>query len=102
MDEKFKQLLLESTGFEWDDGNKDKNWIQHNVTNSECEQIFFNQPIILHFDSKHSKDENRFYTLGITDLGKKLFVVFTIRNKKIRIISARDMSRKERKIYGAL
>ncbi len=99
MDEKFKNFLLECTGFEWDDGNRDKNWIKHKVSNSECEQIFFNQPLIVHFDVKHSDMEDRFYALGHTDLNRKLFVVFTIRNKKIRIISARDMSKKERKIY---
>jgi len=99
MDERFKKLLLECTGFEWDESNKNKNWIKHKVSNSECEQIFFNQPLIMHFDKKHSDTEDRFYALGHTDLNRKLFVVFTIRNKKIRVISARDMSKKERKIY---
>ncbi|HEC31116.1 MAG TPA: BrnT family toxin [Deltaproteobacteria bacterium] len=102
MDEKFKQLLLECTGFEWDEGNKDKNWIKHKVTSSECEQIFFNQSLIINFDEKHSNTEIRFYALGHTDLSRKLFIVFTVRNKKIRIISARDMSKKERKIYEAM
>jgi len=102
MDEKFKQLLLECTGFEWDEGNKDKNWIKHKVTSNECEQIFFNQPLIINFDEKHSNTEIRFYALGHTDLSRKLFIVFTVRNKKIRIISARDMSKKERKIYEAM
>ena len=102
MDEKFKQLLLECTGFEWDEGNKDKNWIKHKVTSSECEQIFFNQPLIVNLDEKHSNTEIRFYALGHTDLSRKLFIVFTVRNKKIRIISARDMSKKERKIYEAM
>jgi len=46
MDEKFKKILLKCTGFEWDEGNKDKNWIKHKVSNSECEEIFFNQPLI--------------------------------------------------------
>ncbi len=102
MDEKFEKLLLECTGFEWDEGNKDKNWIKHNVTNSECEQIFFNQPLIINLDDKHSNVEIRFYALGHTDLNRKLFIVFTIRNKKIRVISARDLSKKERKIYEAM
>ena len=96
-----KKILHESTGFEWDNGNQDKNWIKHRVSNSECEQIFFNHPLVVHVDEKHSNIEVRYYALGNTDLGRKLFVVFTIRNKKIRIISARDMSRKERKIYEA-
>ena len=102
MDKKFKKLLLECTGFEWNEGNRDKNWIKHKVTSSECEQIFFNQPLIINLDEKHSTGEIRFYALGHTDLNRKLFIVFTIRNKKIRIISARDMSKKERKIYEAL
>ena len=102
MEEKFKKLLLECTGFEWDEGNKDKNWIKHKVSNSECEEIFFNQPLIVNFDEKHSKEEARFYALGHTDLHRKLFIVFTIRDKRIRVISARDMSKKERKIYEAM
>ena len=102
MNEKFKKLLLECTGFEWDEGNRDKNWIKHKVGNSECEEIFFNQPLIVNFDERHSKAEVRFYALGHTDLHRKLFMVFTIRNKKIRVISARDMSKKERKIYEAM
>jgi uncharacterized DUF497 family protein len=101
MDEKFRNLLLECTGFEWDEGNKDKNWLKHKVSNSECEEIFFNQPLIVHFDKNHSTSETRFYALGHTDLTRKLFIVFTLRNRKIRVISARDMSRKERKIYEA-
>jgi len=102
MNEKFKKILRECTGFEWDDGNKDKNWIKHKVSNSECEQIFFNRPLVVHVDAKHSNYEDRYYALGTTDLGRKLFIVFIIRNKKIRILSAKDMSRKERKIYEAL
>ena len=100
MDKKIIELLQECSGFQWDEGNKNKNWIKHQVTNNECEQIFFNQPLIVNYDIKHSYMEQRFYTLGQTDLGRRLFVVFTIRNKKIRIISARDMSKKEREIYG--
>jgi len=102
MDEKLIKLLQECTGFQWDDGNINKNWIKHKVTNYECEQIFFNQPFIVNDDIKHSDTERRFYASGQTDLGRKLFVVFIIRNKKIRIISARDMSKKEREIYRKL
>ena len=102
MNDEFKKLLQECTGFQWDAGNRDKNWLKHKVSNSECEQIFFNQPIIVTRDLKHSDRENRFYVLGQTDLGRKLFVVFTIRNKEIRVISARDMSRNERELYRNL
>ena len=95
-------LLAECTGFEWDDGNKDKNWISHQVTASECEEIFFNQPLVVADDTLHSKDESRYYSLGQTNTGRLLFISFTIRKKLIRIISARDMSRKERKVYRSL
>jgi len=97
-----KKLLQECKRFQWDSGNKDKNWLKHKVSNSECEQIFFNQPFIVSYDSKHSEIEPRFYALGQTDLERKLFVVFTIRKKEIRIISARDMSKKEKEIYWNL
>ncbi|EHO43102.1 BrnT family toxin [Caldithrix abyssi] len=99
MEDEIKKLLQECTGFQWDAGNKDKNWLKHQVANSECEQIFFNKPFLVYHDTRHSDAEHRFYALGQTDLGRKLFVVFTIRNKQIRIISARDMSKKEREIY---
>jgi len=93
------ELLLECTGFEWDESNSVKNWIKHNVSASECEQIFFNHPLVLAEDVKHSKNEKRFYVLGHTNENRLLFVVFTIRSHQIRVISARDMSKKERKVY---
>jgi len=93
------KILQECTGFEWDQHNIDKNWEKHNVTPLECEQIFFNQPLIMGDDTKHSQTEYRFYVLGKTDIGRELFVVFTIRMKKIRIISARDMNKKESRSY---
>ena len=77
-----------------------KNWSKHRVSMSECEEIFFNQPLIVADDEKHSGDEKRFYALGKTDRGKRLFIVFTLRDNKIRIISARGMSKKERSIYA--
>jgi len=87
------------TGFEWDDGNSNKNWIRHKVTQNECEQVFFNTPVIVKDDTKHSDTEKRWYLLGRTDTNRFLFVVFTIRKNLIRIISARDMNKKERNIY---
>jgi len=86
-------------GFDWDKGNITKNYISHNVTFQECEEIFFNRPIFISFDNIHSTNENRFYCLGKTNEGRKLFTVFTIRKNKIRIISSRDMSKKEKNIY---
>jgi uncharacterized DUF497 family protein len=93
------EILASLTGFEWDDGNLTKNWEKHQVSALECEQIFFNRPLIALPDQRHSESEPRFYALGQTDSGRRLFVVFTARANSIRVISARDMSRKERKIY---
>ena len=86
-------------GFDWDEGNKQKNWEKHQVDFRECEEVFFNQPLLIKEDSKHSSQEKRFYVLGRSDIGRTLFLVITLRNNKIRVISARDQSKKERKIY---
>jgi uncharacterized DUF497 family protein len=93
--------LLQITGFQWDQGNLEKNWLKHGVSPLECEEIFFNQPLVVSPDIKHSDREERMYALGRTDADRYLFVVFTVRGRKVRVISARDMSRKERKIYGS-
>ena len=87
-------------GFEWDEGNSDKNWIKHQVPNSECEELFFNLPLMMVDDQKHSQDEQRYYALGQTNGNRWLFIAFTIRENKIRVISARDMSQNERKAYA--
>ena len=91
--------MPEFEGFDWDQGNIEKNWLSHAVTPQEIEQVFFNAPLIVADDEKHSKKEKRFLVLGQTDKGRPLFIVFTMRKKSIRIISARDMNRKERKVY---
>ncbi len=91
--------LEKCTGFQWDKGNITKNWLKHEVSSSECEQIFFNIPLIANDDIKHSEEENIYYTLGKTDTNRFLFIVFTVRENKIRIIPARDMSKKERQVY---
>lgn len=92
-------ILRECIGFEWDEYNIKKNWEKHNVSPLESEQIFFNKPLILAADIKHAKSETRYYALGKTDRDRKLFIAFTIRKLKIRVISSRDMSRKEREDY---
>jgi len=92
-------ILQKCTGFEWDQYNSQKNWEKHKVTPAECEQAFFNRPIVIIEDVKHSQSEKRFYALGKTDLRRKLFIVFTIRNNLIRVISARNMNRKEKRSY---
>ena len=86
-------------GFEWDQGNIDKNLIKHNVENWECEQVFFNDPLVVLDDPKHSIAEKCFAAFGRTDVGRLLVVIFTIRSKLIRVISAREMSRRERNFY---
>ncbi len=92
--------LSSVTGFEWDEGNRDKNWINHQVSNTECEEVFFNLPLLLRPDLTHSTTEVRYFVLGQTNTGRHLFIAFTIRNDKIRVISARVMSKKERTAYG--
>lgn len=87
------------TGFEWDDHNEGKNRDKHQVQPEECEEAFFNIPFIVAEDLKHSATETRFFALGKSDSGRSLFIVFTIRANKVRVISARDMSRKERAVY---
>jgi uncharacterized protein len=94
-----QKILANCIGFEWDQGNSTKNWEQHDVSNVECEEIFFNKPIIVKRDKAHSIPENRYYALGRTNLNRFLFAVFTVRNDKIRIISARDMTDLEKESY---
>ncbi len=91
--------LLKCKGFQWDEGNAEKNWIKHRVSDSESERVFFNRPLVVAEDEKHSEIERRYYALGHTDGGRSLFVVFTIRSDLIRVISARDMNRRERRLY---
>jgi uncharacterized DUF497 family protein len=92
--------LVSVAGFEWDDANKRKN-DKHGVTPAEAEQVFFNQPLLLLDDVKHSQPEARFHALGTTDEGRRLHITFTVRGSgtSIRVISARAMHRKERAIY---
>jgi uncharacterized protein len=91
--------LSQIIGFNWDKGNIDKNWIKHKIKAEECEQAFFNKPLIIFPDPKHSQKEKRLYVLGQTTDNKLLFISFTIRKNEIRIISARKMNKKEQKIY---
>lgn len=92
-------MLQGLKGFDWDAGNRDKNEEKHGVTSMECEEIFFNLPHIVAKDPRHSEGEDRYTALGRTQGRRFLFVAFTLRDNKIRVISARPMSRKERKIY---
>jgi uncharacterized protein len=88
-------------GFEWDDGNARKSVDIHSVGQAEAEQIFLNEPLLIAPDKRHSESETRLHALGRTDEGRLLHITFTLRKSEthIRIISARDMSRKERNQY---
>ena len=86
-------------GFDWDDGNLEKNWELHRVPFWEAEEIFFNEPLVIIGDREHSKAESRYLALGQTDSGRLLFISFTVRRALIRIVSARDMTRRETRIY---
>jgi uncharacterized DUF497 family protein len=92
--------ILESCeGFEWDDGNSSKNWHLHRVTDAESEEVFSNEPIVIIRNSAHSDFESRYAARGVTNSGRRLTVIFTIRNALVRVISARDMTRREERIY---
>lgn len=86
--------------FEWDRGNRDKNLKKHVVTNEEAEQVFTQGRKFIIRDKKHSIFEDRFILWGATSDNRKLNIIFTIRKDKIRIISARNMNRKERRTYA--
>ena len=96
LDELFQSL----EGFQWDEGNSEKTWARHAVSQAECEQLFLNRPIVVSFDEDHSKLERRFVALGHADSGRQLTVVFTVRGLLLRVISGRPMSLRERGIYG--
>ncbi len=92
--------LSKIIGFNWDDGNARKNE-KHGVSTADAEQVFFNVPLLLLDDASHSQQEPRLHALGKTDEGRTLHITFTLRQSSqlIRVISARDMHRKERAIY---
>lgn len=92
--------LAKISGFDWDGGNARKN-DKHGVSAAEAEQVFFNAPLLLLADAKHSQQEARLHALGCTDEGRLLHVTFTLRQagRLIRVISARGMHRKERTVY---
>ena len=95
-------VLERIVGFEWDEANSRKSSEKHGVGQSEAEQVFLNEPLLFVADVRHSAAEDRFHALGRSDRGRLLHVTFTIRQEgtRIRIISARDMSRRERARYA--
>lgn len=88
----------EFAGFDWDAGNLLKSWEKHRVTSEEAEEIFFNDPVI-RSDPAHSQEEERYLAYGVTNGGRFLTVVYTMREDRIRVISARSMSRREREVF---
>lgn len=86
-------------GFDWNKWNVDKNWIKHKASIEECEEIFFDKNKKIMNDKLHSNTEERHIILGKTAKGRLLYIVFTVRKNKIRIISARDINKKEIKLY---
>ncbi len=102
-----EKILAQTTGFDWDAGNIDKIWETHRVLPNEAEEVFFNKPLLLLPDEKHSTMEQRFSALGKTDTARRLFITWTVRHAPpamrtplVRVISARDLSRKERTLYA--
>ncbi len=93
------EIFEKITGFEWDNGNKGKNFISHQVTDEECEEIFFDPDKKILKDVLHSGKEERHILIGQTKKQRLMLAVFTVRENLIRVISARDLNRKERKLY---
>src|ERR1700758_4802205 len=93
--------LSQIEGFEWDEGNSRKSIDKHSVSQAEAEQVFFNEPLLIVEDVRHSSYEIRLHALGQTDAGRLLHISFTLRGngKLIRVVSARTMHRKERIRY---
>jgi len=90
---------MKPTGFEWDAGNNGKNAQKHRVSDRECEEVFFDVRFKVFYDKYHSLAETKYYGLGSTFAGRNIFVVFTVRDDKIRVISARPTNKKERREY---
>ena len=88
--------------FEWDSGNRIKNWKRHKVTTRECEEVFFSGALPIGIQVDPPANEPRFGVIGETSIGRRLFVVFTLRQRRIRIVSARPMTRQEEEDYDLL
>ncbi len=92
----FAALTAQLVGFDWDRGNAEKGWARHGVSRAEAEEVFFNRPVLLAEDAKHPARERRYDLLGLSNGGRLLSVIFTVRRNLVRVISTRPMSRKER------
>lgn len=97
------QILPEFEGFDWDKGNIEKNLKKHDVTAQEAEELFAKEPFVVRRDEHHSNQgEERMQALGKTKAGRRLFIAFTLRSNKIRVISVRDMTPQEEQAYEKL
>lgn len=85
--------------FEWDKGNSDKSLKKHGVRNEEAEEVFFDDKSVLSEDIKHSQAEKRYQVVGKSEKKRLLSIIFTVRGELIRVVSAREASRKERRLY---
>lgn len=94
------EAIYNCNGFDWDDGNSEKNWFLHQLTDGKSEQVFFNIPLIVAPGIKHSQREQRVFVLGRTDADRWLFIAAVVRNNRIRVISAREMNDRETRKYA--
>ena len=95
----YDRILNRVSGFEWDDGNKKKSLIKHEVSNEECEEAFFDYNKEIQKDILHSMNEERYVLIGQTKRKRLLYIIFIIRKDRVRVISARDINKKEEKLY---
>ena len=93
------KVFADVVGFEWDDGNKDKNFKKHGISSSECEEVFEDERRQFYPDIYHSRDEERYVVVGATKRKRMIRLVFSVRDEKFRVISARPINRKERNLY---
>ncbi|MBP7967062.1 BrnT family toxin [Candidatus Woesebacteria bacterium] len=93
------RILPDPLTFQWDPGNRDKNFLKHSVSNTEIEEAFYDQKKKIFKDKIHSGKEERYRIIAKTNTSRLLFIVFTIRDTHVRIISARDLNKKEEYLY---
>ncbi len=85
--------------FEWDENKAKSNVVKHGITFLEAVTIFADPYLLFTEDSRHSQQEEREWAIGETEKGSLIVAVFTIRDEKIRIISARKATKSERNQY---
>ena len=92
-------ILPDPLSFQWDKGNVNKNLVKHGVSNQEIEEAFSDEAKVIYNDTFHSELEGRYILLGKTKFERFVYIVFAVRNSMVRVISARDLNRKEYKFY---